>query len=87
VHLLRAHLRDLLEDVVPRLRGPVLVLLGQQDQLCTEQWARELADLAEDGRLVTVPGPHTFVWRDPAVWSEPIRDLATKVRTERNTTS
>jgi pimeloyl-ACP methyl ester carboxylesterase len=87
VHLLRAHLRDRLEDVVPRLRGPVLVLLGQQDQLCTEQWARELADLAEDGRLVTVPGPHTFVWRDPAVWSEPIRDLATKVRTERNTTS
>jgi pimeloyl-ACP methyl ester carboxylesterase len=82
VHLLRAHLRDHLEEVVPRLRGPVLVLLGRQDRLCTEQWARDLADLAEDGRLVTVPGPHTFLWRDPAAWSEPIRELATVARVE-----
>lgn len=44
--------------------------------MCTERWARQLAALAEDGRLVTVPGPHTFLWRDPAVWSEPLRDLA-----------
>ena len=82
VHLLRAHLRDHLEDVVPRLRGPVLVLLGQQDQLCTERWAKKLAELADDGRLVTVPGPHTFLWRDPAAWSEPIRELATAARVE-----
>ena len=80
VHLLRAHLRDHLEEVVPRLRGPVLVLLGEQDQLCTERWARELADLAADGRLKTVPGPHTFVWRDPSVWSAPVRDLAVSTR-------
>jgi pimeloyl-ACP methyl ester carboxylesterase len=81
VHLLRAHLRAApLEDVVPRLRSPVLVLLGADDQVSTERWARELADLAEDGRLVVVPGPHTFVWSDPSVWSEPIRQLTTKVR-------
>lgn len=82
VHLLRAHLRDRLEDVVPRLRGPVLVMLGQEDRLCTERWARELVDLAENGRLVTVPGPHTFLWRDPAAWSQPIRELATVARVE-----
>jgi|tagenome__1003787_1003787.scaffolds.fasta_scaffold20987324_2 pimeloyl-ACP methyl ester carboxylesterase len=76
VHLLRAHLRHRLEDEVPRLRGGVLVLLGEQDRLCTEDWARTLADLAPDGRLVTVPGPHTFLWRDPAAWSEPVRQLA-----------
>jgi pimeloyl-ACP methyl ester carboxylesterase len=77
-HLVRAHLRDRIEDTVPRLRGPVLVLLGREDRLCTERWARELADRAEDGRLVVVPGPHTFLWRDPAVWSEPLRELAVR---------
>lgn len=82
VHLLRAHLRDRLEEVVPRLRGPVLVMLGQQDRLCTERWARKLAELAENGRLVTVPGPHTFLWRDPTAWSEPIRELANVARVE-----
>jgi pimeloyl-ACP methyl ester carboxylesterase len=80
VHLLRAHLRAPLEDAVAALRGPVLVLLGADDQVSTERWARELADLADDGRLVIVPGPHTFVWSDPAAWSEPIRRLADRAR-------
>jgi pimeloyl-ACP methyl ester carboxylesterase len=75
VHLLRAHLRDCLEETVPRIRGPLLVLRGEQDRLCTERWARELAERAEDGRLVTVPGPHTFLWRDPSAWSAPLHDL------------
>jgi pimeloyl-ACP methyl ester carboxylesterase len=76
VRLVRAHLRDHLEDVVPHLSCPVLVFLGEQDRLCTRRWAQQLTDLAADGRLVTVPGPHTFLWRDPQAWSEPIRQLA-----------
>jgi pimeloyl-ACP methyl ester carboxylesterase len=84
VHLMRAHLRDHLEDVVPRLRGRVLVLLGAEDKLCTERWAAELAELAEHGRLITVPGPHTFLWRDPAAWSQPLRELARAVTEERS---
>ncbi|WP_311202714.1 alpha/beta fold hydrolase [Actinophytocola gossypii] len=80
VHLLRAHLRDHLEDTVPRIRVPLLVLRGREDAMCTERWARQLTDLVEDGRLVTVPGPHTFLWRDPAVWSEPLRELAAAAR-------
>lgn len=80
VHLLRVHLRDHLEDTVPRIRGPLLVLLGRDDRLCTERWARQLVDSAEDGRLGTLPGPHTFLWRDPAAWSEPLHDLAAQAR-------
>lgn len=80
VHLLRAHLRDRLEETVPRIRGPLLVLRGREDALCTDRWARHLADVAEDGRLLTFPGPHTFLWRDPTAWSEPLRDLAAEVR-------
>lgn len=76
VHLMRVHLRDHLEDVVVNVKCPVLVLLGEQDRLCTARWARRLAELAPDGRLVSLPGPHTFLWRDPGAWSEPIRLLA-----------
>lgn len=79
VRLLLAHLRDRLEEVVPRVRCPVLVLFGEQDQICTERWAGELAGLAGDGRLVRLPGPHTFIWRDPQAWCEPIRELAASV--------
>ncbi|WP_433271368.1 alpha/beta fold hydrolase [Actinosynnema sp. CS-041913] len=76
VRLVRALLRDRLEDVVPNLACPVLVLRGEQDELCTARWARRLAELADDGRMVDMPGPHTFLWLDPEAWSEPIRELA-----------
>src|SRR5439155_18526092 len=79
VRLIRVHLRDHLEDVLPDLACPVLVLFGEQDRLCTKGWAHQLAGLAGDGRLVTVPGPHTFLWRDPNAWCEPIRELAASV--------
>ena len=78
-HALTAHLADALEDVVPHVPVPVLVLRGDRDRLCTEEWARELADLAPDGRFVPVPGAHSFVWTAPAAWSDPIRRLAEEV--------
>lgn len=78
-HLMRTHLRDHLEDTVPRIAGPLLVFLGREDRLCTEEWARRLVGLARDAELIIVPGPHTFLWRDPAIWSEPLRQLAANV--------
>ncbi|MFN2462250.1 MAG: hypothetical protein ABR591_16475, partial [Candidatus Velthaea sp.] len=50
---LSAHLADALEDVVPQVAVPVLVLYGNADRLCTEAWARRLAQLSPDGRFVT----------------------------------
>lgn len=75
-HALSAHLADALEDVVPQVRVPVLVLWGDRDRLCTEEWARELSTLAPDGRFCAVPGAHSFVWTAPAAWSAPIERLA-----------
>jgi pimeloyl-ACP methyl ester carboxylesterase len=74
-HALAAHLRDALEDVVPQVAVPVLVLYGDTDRLCTEAWARELADRAPDGRFATLPGAHSFPYSEPDAWSEPIRRL------------
>ena len=76
---LRAHLADRLEDVVPDVQVPVLVLYGDQDLLCTEEWARSLCDRAPDGRFCTVPGAHSFPWTAPRAWSEPVRRLAEEV--------
>lgn len=76
VHALRVHLADHLEDVVPQLRVPLLVLHGDQDRLCTERWARQLCHLAADGRFGSMPGPHSFPWTDPHAWSGPVRNLA-----------
>jgi pimeloyl-ACP methyl ester carboxylesterase len=69
-HALKVHLADALEDVVPNIRVPVLVLHGDQDRLCTEQWARQLSELAPDGRFRSVPGAHSFVWTAPSSWSK-----------------
>jgi pimeloyl-ACP methyl ester carboxylesterase len=78
-HTLRVHLRDRLEDVVPRVGVPVLVLHGERDQLCSGEWARALAGAAPDGRFESMPGPHSFPWTHPQAWSEPIRRLAEEV--------
>ncbi|MGY1650139.1 alpha/beta fold hydrolase [Geodermatophilus sp. SYSU D01119] len=79
VHAVRAHLADRLEDVVPQVPVPVLVLHGADDLLCTEEWARSLCDRARDGRFASVPGAHSFVWTAPCAWSDPIRRLAAEV--------
>ncbi|MDA3642502.1 alpha/beta hydrolase [Saccharopolyspora indica] len=78
-HLLQVHLRDRLEETVLRVRGPVLVLRGDQDGLSTERWARALAAAAAGGRFAAVPGPHSFVWSAPSAWLEPIREAAASV--------
>ena len=79
-HTLRVHLADHLEDVVPEVRVPLLVLHGERDLLCTERWARTLCEFAPDGRFRSVPGPHSFPWVHPRAWSAPVHDLAREVR-------
>jgi pimeloyl-ACP methyl ester carboxylesterase len=79
IHALRAHLADRLEEAVPQVRVPVLVLYGEEDLLCTEEWARTLCALAGDGRFCRMPGAHSFPFTAPTAWSEPIRRLAEEV--------
>jgi pimeloyl-ACP methyl ester carboxylesterase len=78
VHLVRVHLRHRMEGPVARLTVPVLVIRGVDDQLSTPDWGRRLAALAAEGEYVEVLGAHSFPWRDPDAWSEPVRRLATR---------
>lgn len=85
--LVSTHLREQIEEVIGLVRCPVLVLRGDHDELCTEAWARRLAESAPSGRFVAVPGPHTFVWTHPAAWREPIREIAAEGCTQHGSTT
>jgi pimeloyl-ACP methyl ester carboxylesterase len=76
LHLVRVHLRDRIEESVPAITVPLLVLRGSDDRLSTAEWARGLAAAAPSGRYQELPGAHTFLWADPGSWSAPVRQLA-----------
>jgi pimeloyl-ACP methyl ester carboxylesterase len=78
LRLTRLCLADDIEQPVRQLRVPVLVLYGADDRISDPGWVASLADEAYDGKLALVPGAHTFVWSDPAAWSEPLRAFAAR---------
>jgi 2-hydroxy-6-oxonona-2,4-dienedioate hydrolase len=49
-------LGDRPEDKLPRIPAPVLVLRGDRDAITTRDWAERCAQLAIDGRFVSIPG-------------------------------
>lgn len=51
--------RDRIDAPLRAGRGPVLVVRGRHDRICSARWAAELAALAPGGRAVTLPaGAH-----------------------------
>jgi len=52
----RSALHDALERKVPALEEPLLVVRGEGDPLCPQDWAEEIARRAPRGRLEVVPG-------------------------------
>jgi 2-hydroxy-6-oxonona-2,4-dienedioate hydrolase len=62
----RYQLRDRLEDKLPRIQAPVLVVLGSRDPICNQRWCEEVVRLLPQGRLVVIPGvAHTLVYTAP----------------------
>jgi pimeloyl-ACP methyl ester carboxylesterase len=56
IKTLKFALRDKIEDKLPQIRIPALVIRGELDTVVPELWAREVAGLFPDGRLVTIKG-------------------------------
>lgn len=52
----RASRQHRLEDRLPLVAAPVLVLRGERDVLVPRRWARTVAGAAPDGRLLEIPG-------------------------------
>lgn len=70
----RYALGDDLEEKLPRVQPPALVVRGERDRIVSQRWAEEVATLLPRGRLAVVPGKaHAVNYNAPA-------DLARLVR-------
>ena len=52
----RYALRDRIEEKLPRIPMPALVVRGGEDAIVPQRWAEEAARLLPNGRLVVIPG-------------------------------
>jgi pimeloyl-ACP methyl ester carboxylesterase len=60
-------LNDHIEEQLPRIAARTLIIRGEQDPICREQWARGLASLLPHGRYLEIPGvAHTLCYTAPA---------------------
>jgi 2-hydroxy-6-oxonona-2,4-dienedioate hydrolase len=70
----RLALRDRVEQKLPAVQAPTLVVRGGKDPLVPDSWAREVVRLLPKGRLAVVPGaPHAVQYAAPADVAEEIR--------------
>jgi 2-hydroxy-6-oxonona-2,4-dienedioate hydrolase len=66
-------LRHRIEDVLPRITAPTLVVRGEHDPIVPQRWAEEATALLPDGRLRVLPGAsHTITNTRP----DELRELA-----------
>lgn len=56
VPTIRHMLRDRIEEKLPRMGAPTLVVRGGRDPIVPQRWAEEAAGMLPDGRLVVLPG-------------------------------
>jgi 2-hydroxy-6-oxonona-2,4-dienedioate hydrolase len=62
----RYQLKDPIEQKLPRIAAPVLVVRGQLDPICRLPWAAAMARRLPQGRLVEIPAvAHTLVYTAP----------------------
>jgi 2-hydroxy-6-oxonona-2,4-dienedioate hydrolase len=62
----RYGLEDRIEEKLPRIRVPALVVRGSKDPIVPQRWAEEANRLLPMGRLAVIPGaPHTVVYDAP----------------------
>lgn len=70
----RLALSDRIEDKLPGIAAPTLVVRGRRDPLAPQHWVERVRDLLPHGRLHVMPGlPHTINYSAPAPLMRVIR--------------
>jgi 2-hydroxy-6-oxonona-2,4-dienedioate hydrolase len=74
--LARSVLADRIEERLPAIEQPTVVVWGEKDGLVSREWAEQAAGLLPRGRLVVVPGePHAIPYTDPSLLGGIVREL------------
>jgi pimeloyl-ACP methyl ester carboxylesterase len=70
----RHALHDRIEDKLPRLAVPTLIVRGSRDPIVPQRWAEDAARLLPRGRLVVVPdAAHTMTFTSPDALADVVR--------------
>lgn len=74
VRTFRYSLEDRIEEKLPRINVPTLVVRGGRDLVVPQRWAEEATGLLPMGRLVVVPGAgHTVNYNSPLELARVVR--------------
>jgi pimeloyl-ACP methyl ester carboxylesterase len=72
----RSALEDRMEERLPLIEQPTVVVHGERDAFVSRAWAEEVASLLPRGRLVIVDGePHAVPYTNPDFVAGLVRDL------------
>ncbi len=72
----RQALKDPIEEKLPQVRVPALVVHGSRDRISPRSWAEEVARLLPDGRLVVLPhAAHAANYSAPAELARAVRSF------------
>jgi pimeloyl-ACP methyl ester carboxylesterase len=74
LHTFRFAVHDRIEDKLPLVQAPTLVVRGERDPIVSQRWAEEVTQLLPRGRLVVIPGaPHTLNYSTPHAFVRVLR--------------
>lgn len=69
-------LTDRVEEQLPQIAAPSLIVRGEHDPICRAEWARRLASLLPRGLYVEIPGvAHTLCYTAPKELAAVIREF------------
>jgi 2-hydroxy-6-oxonona-2,4-dienedioate hydrolase len=72
-------LADRIEDKLPLVQAPTLVVRGAHDPIVPQAWAEEVTRLLPHARLAVIPGPHTLNFAAPSALAELVRPFLVEV--------
>ena len=79
--LARSVLTDRIEERLPAIEQPAIVVHGEKDGLISREWAEQAAALLPRGRLVIVPGePHAIPYTQPRLLAGIVQELLVEER-------
>jgi 2-hydroxy-6-oxonona-2,4-dienedioate hydrolase len=74
IQTIKIALNDRIEDKLPHISAPTLVVRGEQDAIVPQQWAEDVCRLLPHGQLTVVPRTaHTMNYTSPDVFVAAIR--------------